>query len=157
VGFRRLVVAATVLLLLPAASSKRESVTFVVSSRSAVRDLSSAELRRIFLGRTTRWPGGRRIVVCLRPTDSPEGKILLDRVVRLSAIDYSQNWLGALFRGDVASAPRIYATREELLHAVERNDDAIGFVLNTGRSVEPARRLTIDRHSVDDAAYPVSE
>lgn len=139
-----------------AAAPQRQSVTFVVSPRSMVRNLSSAELRRVFLGQTSRWPNGRRIVVCLPPTNSPEARIVLDRVARMSEIDYSQNWLGAVFRGDVATAPRIYVSREALLKTVAESEDAIGFVLTSEKSVSPARAVTIDGKTAEDVTYPVT-
>ncbi|MEO8034583.1 MAG: hypothetical protein ABI837_09125 [Acidobacteriota bacterium] len=144
------------LLALAAAAPQRQSVTFVVSPRSSLRNLSAGELRRIFLGRTSRWPNRRRVVVCLRPTDSPEGAIMLERVARMSEIDYSQNWLGAVFRGDVSSVPRIYGSRDALIKTVAGDEDAIGFVLTSEKAVTPARSITIDGKAPDDASYPVA-
>jgi len=139
-----------------AAQHARQSVTFVVSARSTVHDLSAAELRRIFLGQTSRWSNRHRIVVCLRPTDSPEGRIMLDRVARMSDIDYSQNWIGAVFRGAAATAPAVFPSREALLETVANNPDAIGFVLNAAPLPAAVRAITVDRKSTDDPAYPIA-
>ena len=139
-----------------AAERPRESVTFVVSARSTVHDLSAAELRRIFLGQTSRWSDRHRIVVCLRPTDSPEGRIMLDRLVRMSDIDYSQNWIGAVFRGAAATAPAVYPSREALLKAVANSPDAIGFVLTADPLPAAVRAITVDRKTPDDPAYPIA-
>ena len=154
---RRLRLVATLALLaLPAAAPQpRETVTFVVSPHSEVRDLSSGELRRVFLGQTSRWRDRHRIVLCLRQPTSPEGRILLDRVVRMSDIDYSQYWIGAIFRGEAAAVPRIFASREALLRAVAGNPDAIGYVLTSDQPVAPARAITIDGKSPQDPGYRV--
>jgi ABC-type phosphate transport system substrate-binding protein len=154
------VVRLTVVLALAAfaatAQRPRESVTFVVSARSEVRDLSRAELRRIFLGQTSRWGNRHRIVLCIRPTDSPEGRIVLDRLVQMSDIDYSQHWIGAVFRGAAASAPAVYPSREALLKAVSNNPDAIGFVLTSEQPPAPARAITVDRKTAEDPSYPIA-
>jgi ABC-type phosphate transport system substrate-binding protein len=155
---RRLgLVAALVLLLLPAAAPQpRETLTFVVSPRSEVRDLSYAELRRLFLGQTSRWRDRHRVVVFLRSPASPEGRILLDRVVRMSDIDYSQHWIGAIFRGEAAAVPRIFESRQALLRAVAENPDAIGYVLTSDQPVGPARAITIDGKTPQDPEYRVA-
>jgi len=123
----------------------RDSVTFVVSARSTIRGISAAELRRIFLGETSRWSNRHRIVVCLRPTDSPEGRIMLDRLVRMSDIDYSQRWIGAVFRGAAGSALAVFPPRDALLKAVANNPDAIGFVLTGEPLPATVRAITVVR------------
>jgi len=137
-----------------AAPRPDESVIFVVAPASPIRDLSSAELRRILLAQTTRWGNRHRIVLYLRPTDSAEGRVVLDRLVKMTRIDYSQQWLGAVFRGDAPSVPRVFNSRTALLKAVAENPDAIGFVL-AGEPVAPARGLTVDGRTPDDPRYRV--
>jgi ABC-type phosphate transport system substrate-binding protein len=153
---RQLLVSLALLGLTAAAPHARmASATFVVSPHSALRDLSSSELRRIFLGQTSRWRDRHRIVLCLPPTRSPEETLLLDRVVRMSAIDYSQQWVGAVFRGEVAAVPRVFGSRQALLEAVAENPYAIGVVATTEETIEPAVAITVDGKSPDDPAYPV--
>jgi ABC-type phosphate transport system substrate-binding protein len=133
----------------------RQSVAFVVAPGSHTGDLSSAELRRILLGQTTRWNDRHRIVLCLRPTDSPEGLLVLERLVRMTGIDYSQHWLGAVFRGDAPSVPRVFTTRAALVQAVAENPDAIGFLL-AGEPVAPLRQITVDGKAAGDPGYPLA-
>jgi ABC-type phosphate transport system substrate-binding protein len=133
----------------------RTNVSFIVSSKRATRDLSSAELRRIFLGQTSRWRDGHRIVLFVRPSNTPEGRLFLDRVVHVSDIDYSQWWIGAVFRGEAASVPRVIETTESMVKAVAANDDAIGFV-GTPPNTADVSVLTIDGTPPSDAGYPIS-
>src|ERR1700759_82191 len=84
-----------------------QSVAFVVAAGQSVRNLSLGDLRRIYLGQITRWRHGHPIVPLVSPPDVPEGRIFLDRVVRMSDIDYSHFWIGAVFRGEAAVAPRV--------------------------------------------------
>ncbi|MCU1348066.1 MAG: hypothetical protein JWO56_1096 [Acidobacteria bacterium] len=150
-----IVVVLTLMAIGAAAPRPRESVAFLVSPGSTVRDLSAAELRRILLGQTTRWANRHRIVVCLRPTDSTEGRLVLERLVKMTSIDYSQHWLGAVFRGDAPSVPRVFNTRAALLTAVVENPDAIGFVLS-GEPTGPTREITVDGRAPNDPEYPVA-
>ncbi len=156
---RRLAITAIFLLLATAASpaeSPHASVSFLVSARNPLRDVSAGDLRRIFLGEISRWSNGHRIVLFVRPAETPEGRLFLDRLVRMSDIDYSQWWLGAVFRGRAAAAPRIVTGSDPMARSVAANADAIGFVATTPAAIEPdVAVLTIDGKPASDPAYPV--
>lgn len=145
------------ILLLVAVGSKGEepvpAASFVVSAKNPVRDVSAGDLRRIFLGEITRWRNGHRIILFVRPMDTPEGRLFLDHLVRMSDIDYSQWWLGAVFGGRAANAPRVIPSAEEMVRAVAATPDAIGFV---GAPVVPDPGvivLTVDGKAPADPRY----
>ena len=153
----RLSIAILLFLLVPAAKAAETfhpSVSFLVSAKNPVRDVSAGDLRRIFLGEITRWSNGHRIVLFVRPADTPEGRIFLDRLIRMSDIDYSQWWLGAVFRGRAPAAPRVMNSSEAMEKAVAANPDAIGFLLMSPAAVET---LTIDTKTPGDPGYQVRE
>jgi len=123
-----------------AAEPQHASVSFLVSAANPARNVSSGDLRRIFLGQITRWNDGHRIILFVGPPDSESARLFFDRVVRMSDIDYSQWWLGAVFRGRAANAPRVIA----------------GVV--TPPPVEPGVAvLTIDGKEPSDLQYPVRD
>ena len=157
--FHLLVIAAAFLLLATAAVAADPpptSVAFLVSSRNPVRDISAGDLRRIFLGDISRWANGRRIIVFVRPAETPEGKLFLDRLLRMSDIDYSQWWLGAVFRGRSANAPRVVPSDDAVVKAVAMTPDAIGFVAAPPPTIESGVEvLTINGKAPSDPAYPV--
>ena len=141
-----------------AAETFHPSVSFLVSAKNPMRDVSAGDLRRIFLGEISRWSNGHHIVLFVRPSETPEGHLFLDRLIRMSDIDYSQWWLGAVFRGRAAAAPRVMNSSEAMEKAVAANPDAIGFFLMTPATVEPSVVvLTIDRKLPADMEYPVRE
>jgi len=133
-------------------------VSFLVSAKNPTRDVSAGDLRRIFLGEISRWSNGHHIVLFVRAAETTEGHIFLDRLIRMSDIDYSQWWLGAVFRGRAAAAPRVMNSSEAMERAVAANPDAIGFLLMTPAAVEPSLVIiTIDRKLPADPEYPVRE
>lgn len=156
---RRPAVIAILLLLAPAARPAElphPSVSFLVSAQNPLRNVSAGDLRRIFLGEIRRWDNGHRIVLFVRPADTPEGRLFLDRLVRMSDIDYSQWWLGAVFRGRAAAAPRIVGGADAMARAVAANADAIGFVPWSPAAIEPdVAILTIEGKPPSDPEYPV--
>ena len=139
-----------------AAEPPHPSVSFLVSAKNPIRDVPAGDLRRIFLGEISRWSNGHRIILFVRPADTPEGRVFLDRLVRMSDIDYSQWWLGAVFRGRAANAPRVVASTEAMTKAVAANPDAIGLLLTSPAALESdVAILTIDGKLPTDQAYPV--
>ncbi|HKO00964.1 MAG TPA: hypothetical protein VJ032_04685 [Thermoanaerobaculia bacterium] len=127
-----------------AADAPRTRLAFIVSAKRPLHKLSSAELRRIFLGQTSRWSDGHRIILLVRPSNTAEGREFLDRVMRMSEIDYSQWWIGEVFRGRAAGAPRVIDTAEKMIRAVEANADAIGFIARSDDLPHDVNILTID-------------
>jgi ABC-type phosphate transport system substrate-binding protein len=138
-----------------AAEPPATSLAFLVSARNTVRDISAGDLRRIFLGDISRWANGHRIVVFVHPPETAEGRLFLDRLVRMSDIDYSQWWLGAVFRGRSANSPRVVGTDDAMIKAVASTPDAIGFVGATP-AIDPAVSvLTVNGRGPADPDYPV--
>ena len=132
------------------------SVSFFVSARRAVRNLSEGDLRRIFLGEISRWPDGHRIVLYVRPFDSAVGRLFLDRLVRMSDIDYSQWWLGVVFRGRAAAAPRVIHSSEAMARDVAANADAIGFDSSLAPMLDSdVVVITVDNRGPGDPRYSI--
>lgn len=130
-----------------AAESRTPVAVIIVSVKQPMTGASTAELRRIFLGLTTRWPTHRRVILLVRPAEVEEQKLLLRRVVRMSDIDYSQHWLGQVFRGEAASPPRTVESVAAMKKAVVEEPDAIGLLdLN---DLEPADLHTLRMLAVD--------
>ena len=140
-----------------AALPRRDSLVFITSKDQTTTTLSPSELRNIFLGRTTRWKNGRRIVVIVRPSTTAAGREFLDRVVRMSEIDFSQDWLGVVFRGHAPSAPRVIGSADAVRKMVAENVDAIAFVLSSELGAEDETLihiLAIDGKPPNDETYP---
>ena len=158
--FQPLAIAAASFLLLTTAVGAAEPpparITFLVSARNTMRDISAGDLRRIFLGEISRWANGHRIIVFVRSSETPEGRLFLDRLVRMSDIDYSQWWLGAVFRGRSANPPRVLPSDEAMVKAVAATPDAIGFVAAPPAAIEPGVGvLTINGRTASDPDYPI--
>ncbi len=158
---RRIGLGVILLLLAVAASAvepQRGGVAFVVPASNAVRNISGGDLRRIFLGEISRWNDGHRIILLIAAPDTPSGQVFLDRVVRMSDIDYSQWWLGAVFRGRAANAPRVMKSTEAMIRAVATMPDAIGFVALPPGGTDPGvALLSVDGRSPADPNYSVRE
>ena len=139
--------------LLPAPAPIRLIV--VVSSSQKVSDLSSGDLRRIYIGEMTRWPNGHRIVPVMPPRRSGESGAFLKHVVRMSAIDFAQEWISVVFRGRAPAPPVVVATASEALDIVASHQDAIAVIpdieIRAGLRV-----ITIDGRAPRASDYPLN-
>ena len=156
--------AAILLMTLSGASSSLAAppirLIVVAASSQTVSDLSSGDLRRIYIGQMTRWPDGRRIVPVMLPPRSHASEAFLKHIVRMSAIDFAQEWIGAVFRGRAPAPPVVIATQADVLRFVASHSEAVAVISDEQSSpiadAHPGVRiLTIDGHSPRASGYPL--
>jgi ABC-type phosphate transport system substrate-binding protein len=111
-----------------AAAPAHTSIAFIVNAQNPVGELSVAELRRILLGETTRWPDGRRITVAMRDSGQAERDAVLRLVCSMSDQDFSRYLLQATFRGTLQSSPKVLETPTGVRRFVFNVPGAIGYV-----------------------------
>lgn len=150
---------ATLLLLLAAQSTAFAAeplrLIVVVPSSQTVANLTSGDLRRIYIGEMTRWPDGRRIMPVMMPAHSRETETFLRRVVRLSAIDFAQEWISVVFRGRAPAPPTIAPTASAALDIVASHPDAIA-VISDVEIPSGMRVISIDRRLPREQKYPLN-
>jgi hypothetical protein len=140
---------------LAAAEVVQHRLLVIVSPSQPITDISLADLRRVYLGQLSRWPTRHRIVVVVPSPRSPEGTLFIKRVINMAELDYSQYWIGAVFRGQAAAAPLVAASPAEAKRFVASQPDAIAVIADvvTDSSV---RVLTVDGKPASAADYPLA-
>ena len=110
-----------------AAPLHAQEVVAVVSARSAVTALDSAQVADIFLGRTTRFPNGAPAT----PIDLNEESALRERFYTQytgkSPAQVKAHWAKIIFTGR-GQPPRQVATAAEVKKLVAENPNAIGYI-----------------------------
>lgn len=138
-----------------AASPAGDALVFVVGASARPAAVSSADLRRMYLGQILRWPDGRRIFLTVRPSATAAGEAFFRRVAQMSEIDFSRLWMGALFRGEADAPPRVIGPIDELKRFLAKNTDALGFLLSSEIDDHSELRvLRVDGKLPDAAGYP---
>lgn len=126
----------------------------VVSASQPITNISSSDVRAIYLGQNTRWPNHRPILPILVPLDSLAGRMFLRRFVGMADVDYAQHWIGVVFRGEASSPPLITAAGEQAARFVAAHPEAIA-LLATMPAEKNVRVLTVDGKPPDAADYPL--
>ena len=109
-------------------SAAVEEVDVVVSKANNVGSLSREEVRRIFMGEKSSWPGGRRIVVLMLAPDQAERAVILREVYKMNESDYTRYFLQAAFAGRVEEAPKELPSAVQMKARLAANPAAIGYL-----------------------------
>jgi len=124
----------------------------IVSALQPVADISSSDLRAIYLGQMTRWPNHHPILPIVVPLDSPAGRMFLRRVIGMADVDYAQHWIGMVFRGQAASPPLVAGGTEQTARFVAAHPEAIALLASIPAD-KNVRVLTVDGKSPEAIDY----
>ena len=129
-----------------------QALAIVVNRANPVENLSSAELRKIFMGTRGQWPNGRRITVAMLDYGQPERKAILRQVYRMDEDAYHEHFLKEVYRGDVFAAPKTLSSAVVMRKFVFNAPGAIGY-LRASDVDDSVKVLRIDGHLPDDQEY----
>ena len=129
-----------------------QTLAIVVNRANPADNLSSAELRKIFLGTRGHWPNGRRITVAMLDYGQPERKAILRQVYRMDEDAYHEHFLKEVYRGDVFAAPKTLSSAVVMRKFVFNAPGAIGY-LRASDVDDSVKVLRIDGHLPDDQEY----
>jgi ABC-type phosphate transport system substrate-binding protein len=115
------------LLLAMVTTSAYAEVVVIVSANSPVTSLTAEQTARIFLGKTTSFPGDGPAV----PIDQIEGNAMREefyaKVVHNSATQLSAYWAKVIFTGD-GRPPVELESNVAVRRAVAKDKNAIGYI-----------------------------
>lgn len=117
-------------------SADVEEIDVVVSKSNEVGPLSREEVRRIFMGEKSSWPGGKHIAVLMFAPGQRERAIVLRDLFKMNESDYTKYFLQAAFTGRVQAPPKDLPSAAQVKARLAANPNAIGY---------------LDKHDVDDS------
>lgn len=127
-------------------------VAVIVNEKNPVADLSLADLRAILKLERQFWPNGRRVALFLRPGESAESRVLLDKVYKTTHEKLQKYWVSKVFSGEIPAKPSYVPTAEAAGSRVREGEGAISVVLST-EIPKDVRVLSIDGRKPDHAEY----
>ena len=105
-----------------------EALAIVVNRSNPVDDLSSSDLREIFLAYRSHWKNGRRITLVMRESGEPESKAILHDVCGMNEDQFKNHFLHGLYTGEILVSPKTLATPTGVREFVFNVPGAIGYV-----------------------------
>jgi phosphate transport system substrate-binding protein len=144
-------------LLLSSPAVARGRVALVVNGSNPVSDMTSAELRKIFLGDETRWPGRQKITILLLPQSSEERKALLKALLKMSDDDFTRHWISRVFQGEATAGPKIAPSPASMAKLVAGLPSAVGMLDadDVPAGASGLKVLRVDGKAPNDDGYPL--
>ena len=127
-------------------------VAVIVNPKNPTTNLTSAQLSSYFRLEQQFWSNKQRCAFFLRPSNSPEMEVLLDRIYRMSNSALRRYWVGKVFRGEIAAKPSVIPTSAAAGARVRKVVGALTVVLST-EIPDGVRVLTVDGKKPGDAGY----
>jgi len=127
----------------------------VVNKANPVEDLSLKEVEKIFKAEKLFWDHGKKIVLLLPEAGSPEKKVLLGLVYKVSDEELKQFWLTKIFRNEIPLAPKVLSSNTAVIKFVEKVEGAIGLVRLNGPIENDVKIIRINGKLPGEPGYEV--
>jgi hypothetical protein len=105
--FRLYIVAFFITLLVSYKTLVVADIAIVVNANNGVDELSMGDIEKIFRAEKQFWDNGKKIRLIMRPMDSIEGKVLLEKIYNLPQEEFKLFWLEKVYKNIVAEPPTI--------------------------------------------------
>ncbi len=135
----------------------------VVNGSRSEKDISVAELRKIFVGEKKFWSDNRRIQPILPPLVDESAKIkFMKAVVGQSDRDFKQAWEGKIFRGDAQAMPVRPIEHAMVVSAARSVPGAIGILDRAAfdglpkETTTSLKVLAVEGKAAGDEGYPLN-
>jgi ABC-type phosphate transport system substrate-binding protein len=129
-----------------------EPLAIVVNKSNSVDELSSVELRRVFLGDRSHWANGRRITIVMRELGEPERRTILRDVCGMNEDQFQTHMLRGLFTGDILVSPKTLAAPAGVRKFLFNVPGAIGY-LRLSDVDSSVKIVRIDKLMPEDKGY----
>jgi phosphate transport system substrate-binding protein len=139
-------------LAFPDQSPATEPLAIVVNRSNPIEEISTAELRAIFLGARSHWTSGRRVTLVMRDLDDPERAVILRDVCGMTESQFRTHFVRGLYNGEIVVSPKILSSVSGVRRFIFNVPGAIGY-LRLSELDSSVKALRIDEHRPDEKEY----
>lgn len=141
-------------LVLQFAAQAAGPIAVVVNSKAKIDDISTSDLRRIFLGEKTQWDGGSKIFAINFPADNELRQKFQSAVIGMSSDEIQKFWMDQKIKGKSMKQPNVQKTEAAAQAFVKKLPTAIAYVsLDKAQGTDGLKILKIDGKSPTDDGY----
>ena len=112
----------------------------LVNPSNPIRELSRAEVSRIFLKKTTRWISGHPVLVIEQPAKAAIRQRFSAIILQKAMRQVDAYWQEMIFSGRAVPPPERPSDTEVILY-IRENPDAIGYVSGSAANAAPDLRI----------------
>lgn len=136
-----------------------DPIVVIVNSANPVENLSTGDLKKIFLSERSRWDTGKSVAPVMVGAGAPERTSFLKVVCGMNDSDFSKYFLQAAFTGKTATPPKEVSSSQAVKATVAASPGAIGFIqaseFHGDGSDGGVKAVKIDGLAAGDAGYKI--
>ncbi|HZS48033.1 MAG TPA: substrate-binding domain-containing protein [Blastocatellia bacterium] len=132
----------------------QDNLAIIVNKSNPIDNLSSIELRKIFMGERKTWSNGKRVTIVMRDEGQPEREAVLKAIYHMRDRDFNNYFMHAAFTGDATEAPKTLSSASGMLKFVFNVPGAIGYA-RVGEVNDTVKVIRIDGMLPTDAGYKI--
>src|SRR5579864_8223868 len=136
----------------PETGPATEPLVIVVNRSNPIDDLTSTELRKIFLGNRSHWANGRRITLVMREPGEPERNTIIREVCGMTEDQLKNHFLHGLYTGEILVSPKTLSSPIGVRKFIFNVPGAIGY-LRIGDVDPTVKVVRIDELLPEDKGY----
>ena len=139
-------------LFIGAVNAYGEDLAIIVAKTSPLDSVTTAELQKYFKAEKTKMPDGTKIVLVMQALGQPAHDAALQLIYKMSETEYNDYFVGQVFTGAVASAPKSFPTAAAVISYVAANSGAMSYVRASDAN-DTVKVLKIDGKAPGEADY----
>jgi ABC-type phosphate transport system substrate-binding protein len=121
-------------------AAKTQAVVVVVKSGGALEDLTLKDIQAIYMGEKL-FQGSSKIEPLMNG-DEGLAEVFFGKILGKTRNQYKKVWKSKAFV-DAVEAPAVLPSSEDVLRAVDKDDDAIGFVAENDLGATEKKKLKV--------------
>jgi len=129
-----------------------EPLVIVVNRMNPVDNLSSADLRAIFLGVRSYWNNGRRITLVMREPGEQERRVILHDVCGMNEEQFRTHFVRGLYTGEILVSPKTLDTPLGVRRFIFNVPGAIGYLRESDVDAT-VKVVRVDERSPGEKGY----
>jgi hypothetical protein len=145
----------TLLLASAALTAADTPFAVVVSPETPIDNLTTADLRKLFLGDRQFWTQNLRVSLLVRAPVARERAVVVWTICKMTEAQFNQHWIGKVMRADCTGTPRQLTSNAAAITLVRSLPGAIA-IINAAQVPEGLKVVAIDGKLPNQDGYKLA-
>ncbi len=141
----------------PALGAGDESIVVILNNSNPVDNLTTSEIRKLFLAERSRWDTGKSVAPVMPASGQADRVAFLKIVCGMKEADFNKYFVQAAFTGKIVSPPKEVSSSRDVRSFVASSPGGVGFVrasdLHGDASDGAIKTVKVDGLSPSDSGY----
>jgi hypothetical protein len=140
-------------LLAPVLAAQGTDLAALVNPNNATKEVSRADLTRLFRAETRYWKNDKRVEILLPRSGSPEKDFLLRNVYRMNETELKRYWIELIYQNKITAPPKVMPSAAVTQVVLGKQDGGLGLVPADAVREKGVKTLRVDGKLPGDEGY----